>query len=300
MKKISIITPNLNCGQYLREALESVFSQGHLSVEHIVLDGGSTDESIAVLKAWEREVGGQRSEVGSQGSEVGDQRSGAGGQVTSADGRYVFKWISEKDAGQSDAINKGFRMATGDIRTWLNADEFYYPGTFHAITERFSEQPTMGVLYGEALWTRKDGSPLRIRHAHRPDQNVLLYYGCYIASVAAFYNGRIFDDGVFLDETYRVTMDFEFYARLWDLGYTFAYIPRIIGAFRLTGDNVCIRLSDVRRKERLQVQKKYGFPRKMDWGLPAVILDTLAFIHRIKSHLLKFMRQMGKVPEKTT
>lgn len=291
MKKISIITANLNCGKYLREALESVFSQNYPNVEHIVLDAVSTDDSIRVLKAWAQEVAGSSAELVDHVNE---------GSASSADGTYLFKWISEKDKGQTDAINKGFRIATGDVRTWLNADEFYYPGTLRAIADRFEQSPEIDVLYGEAMLTREEGSPLRVRHVHKPDRNVLLYYGCYITSVATFYNGRIFDEGHYLDESYKVTMDFEFYARLWSKGFQFAYFPRIIGSFRLTGDNVSIRLSELRRKERLMVQKQYGFPRKKAWGLPAPILDLLFIVFRLKSVALRFRRQMGYTPEKIT
>jgi len=173
-------------------------------------------------------------------------------------------------------------MATGDIRTWLNADEFYYPGALHAVADFFQEKPETGVLYGQAMFTLEDGSPLRVRPTHRPDRNVFLYYGCYIVSVATFYNGRIFNEGVYLDDSYRVTMDFEFYARLWKLGYVFEYFPRVFGAFRLTGDNVSIRLAERRKQERLQVQRKYG--ARFLWGvMPRVVLGGLRQLYRLKS-----------------
>ena len=285
--KISIVTPNLNCGKYLFETLESVINQGYESVEHIVLDGGSADGSIEILKEWTRTMGGSIDHANDK------QDAEIGGQAASADGRYTFRWISEKDKGQTDAINKGFRMASGDIRTWLNADEFYYPGALQAVADFFAKKPETGLLYGQALFTREDGSPIRVRPTHAPDRNVFIYYGCYIISVAAFYNGRIFDDGVFLDDSYRVTMDFEFYARLWQLGYPVEYIPRALGAFRMTGDNVSVKLEERRKAERLQVQQQYG--SRFPWGtpLPKPVLAMLRQVFRLKSG---WMRLSGMKP----
>ena len=92
--KISIITPSYNYGRYLGEAIESIARQNYPDVEHIVVDGQSTDDTLEVLQ------------------------------------RYAhlphLKWVSEPDEGQTDAINIGFRMATGDVVAWLNADEYYY------------------------------------------------------------------------------------------------------------------------------------------------------------------------------
>lgn len=315
--KISIITPNLNCGKYLREMLESVFHQGYDCVEHIVLDGCSTDESLDVLREWEKKVNRQRSEVGDQqsasgseesdpGREVRDQRSAVNDQAAedvgdgssvSVDGRYSFRWISETDKGQTDAINKGFRMATGDIRTWLNADEFYYSGTLDAVSKVFEADPDLSLLYGEAMFTRIDGSPIRARHVHRPDQNVFLYYGCYMASVATFYNGKLFDDGIYLDDDYKVTMDFEFYARLWSLGKKIEFLPRVLGAFRLTGDNVSIRLAERKMEERIRVQRLYGLSGLGGRPLPLFALQVLAKIYQVKSGLMRFRRQLGRISE---
>lgn len=110
--KFSIVTPNYNYGRFLRKALESVLAQADASgapeIEHIVIDGGSTDDSVQILERWDSFVRGT---------------------AAAKESRYSFQFVSEPDNGQTDAINKGLRRATGDIVAWLNADEYYLPGT---------------------------------------------------------------------------------------------------------------------------------------------------------------------------
>ena len=109
--KFSIVTPNYNYGRFLRKALGSVLAQaegeGAPEIEHIVVDGGSTDGSVPILEEW---------------------AASAAAQPAAKAGRYAFSYVSEPDGGQTDAINKGLRRATGDIVAWLNADEWYLPG----------------------------------------------------------------------------------------------------------------------------------------------------------------------------
>src|SRR4051794_2419788 len=105
LPRITIVTPSFNQGQYLEQTLRSVLDQGYPNLEHIVVDGGSTDESVEVIKRY-------------------------------AD-RLAW-WVSEKDAGQSDAINKGFARATGDVYGYINSDDFLYPGALEAVAKAYA------------------------------------------------------------------------------------------------------------------------------------------------------------------
>src|SRR6185437_12218473 len=102
--KISVVTPSFNQAAFIEEALWSVKNQGYPWVEHLVMDGGSTDETVSILKRYSSQTGWEH-----------------------------LKWVSEPDNGQSDALNKGFRVATGDIIGWLNSDDRYRTGCFQAI-----------------------------------------------------------------------------------------------------------------------------------------------------------------------
>lgn len=106
--KISIVTPTYNSEQYLEECILSIKNQGYDNYEHIIIDGGSTDDTIGIIKKYE--------------------------------GTYPMKWISEEDNGMYDAINKGFQLASGDIYAWLNSDDFYYPWTFQVVAKAFEKR----------------------------------------------------------------------------------------------------------------------------------------------------------------
>ena len=240
--KFSIVTPNYNYGRFLKKALESVLAQadapGTPEIEHIVVDGGSTDDSVAILKEW---------------------AAFAAAQPAAKAGRYSFSFVSEPDQGQTDAINKGLRRATGDIVAWLNADEWYLPGKLALAAAEFAKHPSTDFLYGEPLFVDKDGNPLRIRRAHRFSKFVLYGCCCFIASCASFWRRRVLDDGQYLDASYKVIMDGEYYCRLAKAGYRFRFFPVTVAAFSWHDENVSNKLLKQRRTEWIGLRKTY-FP----------------------------------------
>ncbi len=116
--KISVIVPSFNQGQYIGETLASLVSQDYEKLEIIVIDGGSTDQTVSVIKHYEDKIA---------------------------------YWVSEKDKGQSEAINKGFARASGDIMTWLNSDDVYEPGTLHKVASAFEADPALVIWHGKSL-----------------------------------------------------------------------------------------------------------------------------------------------------
>ena len=237
--KFSIVTPNYNYGRFLRKAIQSVFNQtssSDVSVEHIVIDGGSTDDSVSILKDW---------------------AAFAAAQPAAKDGRYAFSYISEPDKGQTDAINKGLRRATGDVVAWLNADEWYLPGKLALVAAAFARHPKTDFLYGEPLFVDKNGNPIRIRRAHRFSKFVLYGCCCFISSCASFWRRRILDDGHYLDPSYTVIMDGEYYCRLAKAGYRFRFLPATIAAFTWHDANVSSVFVKQRRAEWVGLRKKY-------------------------------------------
>src|SRR5438552_12461002 len=171
--KISIVTACLNDGNYLEDAVLSVLRQGYPNFEHIVVDGGSKDRTLEVI------------------------------------GRYPhLRWVSEPDRGQSDALNKGFRMATGDVVGWLNADEYYLPGALPAVARTAAQHPGSHFFYGDCLFVDPEGRLQRAKTAHTFDYGVLLYYGCFIVTASTFFRRELIQDHFLLDTDYRVVMDF--------------------------------------------------------------------------------------------
>jgi glycosyltransferase involved in cell wall biosynthesis len=244
---LSVITPSYNSAQFLEDAILSVVHQQEVPVEHIVIDGASTDNTWEIVR------------------------------------RYAgVQWISESDRGQSDAINKGFLRATGDLVGWLNADDYYLPGGLAAIAHAAQEHPEADVIYGDCVFVDSGGRIVRSKVEHDFDRSVLMYFGCYIPSTSTFFRRRIIDSGVLLDCDYRVCMDFEYFARLASRGFQFHYVPRFIAAFRWHGSNVSLKQMDRRAEERRLVQRRFGRTVYSE-----STLDFLAGIHRAKRLLRK-------------
>jgi len=223
---LSVITPAFNSGQFIEDAIQSIVQQEAVTVEHIVMDGASTDDTVATLKRYSH-----------------------------------VEWTSECDGGQSDAINKGFLRAAGDLMGWLNADDYYLPGGLHAIAQAAQEHPEADVIYGDCLFVDSSGKIVRSKVEHNFDASILLYFGCYIPSTSTFVRRRVIESGQLLDCDYRVCMDFEYFVRLAHAGSRFHYVPQFIAAFRWHGNNISLSHADRRAQERRQVQLRYGAGR---------------------------------------
>src|SRR5438105_4503434 len=122
--RISVVTPSYNQGRFLEQCIKSVLDQGYPNLEYIIIDGGSTDESVAVIRKYQDRLA---------------------------------SWVSERDAGQTDAINKGFRRATGEVVAWMNADDFYLPGAFARIAQAYQQSPQASFYFGNGLRVNEAG-----------------------------------------------------------------------------------------------------------------------------------------------
>jgi glycosyltransferase involved in cell wall biosynthesis len=223
LPSLSVVTPSYNSAEFIEDALLSVSCQKDLSAQHIVVDGASTDGTVEIIKR-----------------------------------HPPVQWTSEPDRGQSDAINKGFLRATGDLAGWLNADDYYLPGGLRTIASAAEEHPDADIIYGDCVFVDEHGRIVRSKVEHDFDPTVLLYFGCYIPSTSTFFRRRVIESGQLLSCDYRVCMDFEYFARLAHAGFRFHYVPRLIAAFRWHGNNVSIRQMARRAEERLLVQRRYG------------------------------------------
>jgi len=203
----TIVTASYNYGHYIGECLESVANQEGVTIEHLVFDGGSTDETAEVV------------------------------------GRFPHaNFVQEPDNGMCDAINKGFRAAKGKWVMWLNSDDRLLPGALAAFKKFAEDHDDADVIYGGWNFINADGS-FRKRMTvfpHRP--SLILYVGCYIGTTSAFYRREtVIDEGHHLNERFRYVMDGEFYARLHSVGKKFIYYPRILADFRWHGENLSLR-----------------------------------------------------------
>lgn len=204
--QFTIITPNLNYGRFLGDCLESVACQEGVSFEHLVLDGGSTDESAEVAARFPH-----------------------------------VRWSREPDRGMSDAINKGFDRAQGDWVMWLNADDRLKPGILAELLG-ILEKSRVDVVYGDWDFVNEAGAFLRRVTAPGWSAFVHVHHHCYVGSTAAFYRrSSVIAEGHRLREDFRYVMDGEFYARLDAAGKRFEHVPLNIADFRLHGANASQR-----------------------------------------------------------
>ncbi len=242
--KISIITPSYNQGRFLTDCIGSVLSQTGVEVEHIVIDAGSTDETLEVLKKHPH-----------------------------------LKWISEPDRGMSDGINKGFQMATGDFLMWLNCDDFLMPGALSRVVDCLEADPGIDVLHGDCIFVREDSTPIRRKRDHSADGFTLLFAGCFIPSTSTFLKRSIIVAGELLNTDYKVCMDWDYYLRLLRRGYRFHYLPEALAGFRWHGDNASMVLSKRGEQEALKLQRLHID----ETGLPAWLKASpfLALLRRV-------------------
>ncbi|HEX8892830.1 MAG TPA: glycosyltransferase family 2 protein [Terriglobales bacterium] len=201
---ISIVTPSLNQGAFLSEALHSVREQKYDELEHLVIDGGSDDNTTKILC-----------------------------QCTDEARWKHLRWTSEPDHGQSHALNKGFAKASGDIIGWLNSDDRYRPGCLNYVSRIFQERPDIDVVYGDYTWIDENGRTIQRRREIEFSYFILLYHRVlYIPTTAAFFRRRVIDEGNWLDQSLQYAMDFEFFVRLASRGYRFLHVPATLGDFR--------------------------------------------------------------------
>jgi len=197
--RISLITPSLNQGKYIKRAIESVLAQRALDIEFIVVDGGSTDETLSILKRYESKL----------------------------------RWISEPDSGPAEALNKGFRQSTGSVLCWLNADDIYYPGALDKVITYLENNPSCEVLYGKA--THIDVNDQVLRLYPTKEWNFAEFQDeCFICQPAAFFRRSVFELYGPFNENVRC-MDYEFWLRLGLKSVHFQYYPKLLAATRLHG-----------------------------------------------------------------
>ena len=168
-------------------------------------------------------------------------------------GQNVF-WISERDSGQSEALNKGFRRANGEIIGWLNSDDRYRANCFDHVVQAFKDNPNVDIIYGDYVMVDEVGKTLKIRREIEFNAFILLYHRIlYIPTTATFFRRRIFEEGNWLDERLQYAMDLEFFIRLSGRGYRFKHIPQLLADFRMQPNSKTCRAPHRQRMEHRRV-----------------------------------------------
>jgi glycosyltransferase involved in cell wall biosynthesis len=227
---VSVVTPSLNQGRFIGDAVRSVLGQDYPRIEYLVVDGGSTDGTLAVL-------------------------AGHDGAV---------RWISEPDNGQAAAINKGFRLASGEVLAWLNSDDLYEPQAISAAIAYLQAHPDTAMVYGDA--THVDAEDVEIgpcAYVGPFDLDRLVHESDYIVQPAAFFRRSAFEAVGGLDESLHWGMDYDLWLKI-ARRFPIAYLPRKLARYRQTGENK----TALGRFDRFEEIKRIG-QRHGAGGLPA-------------------------------
>jgi len=192
--KITIVTPSYNQGRFIAETIESVIGQeGDFHIEYLIMDGGSTDDSVEVIKRYDRLLKEGKWPVRCLG--------------------VTYSWTSGKDRGQADAVNRGFRAATGEILGWLNSDDTYMPGALKKAAAYFKARKDVGMVYGEGCHIKDTGEVIE-RYPTEPFDRERLAETCFICQPTVFLRREVLEKAGYLDEDLHYCMDYEYWMRV--------------------------------------------------------------------------------------
>jgi len=225
--RISIITPSLNQANYLEETIRSVLLQGYPNLEYIIIDGGSTDHSIEIIKRY---------------------------------GNWLTYWISESDYGQSHAINKGFTKASGDIYAYLNSDDLYEPEALKSIAAEYVTEGRPHLLAGECIIIKEQS----LKRSFKPwwPSNLSYFirktFSSTFAQPASFWTKNIFNQLGGFDESLNYCFDKEFFLRAGLRGITPHFVPKKIARFREHSDSKTMKHGIKFHKETIKILCKHS------------------------------------------
>jgi hypothetical protein len=205
--RITIITPSYNQGHFIEETIRSVLSQGYPNLEYLIIDGGSTDNTVEVIKKYEAQI---------------------------------TYWVSEPDRGQTHAINKGLAIATGDILAYLNSDDYYLPGTLTSVAEYFQQHPETDLLHGRCRYVNESGDAIGEQFGNiQTFAEILDLWGVWwqkrqFVQPEVFWTRRISDRVDKFNEALYYVMDYEYWSRILQVGGRVGRIERSLTCFRFT------------------------------------------------------------------
>jgi len=221
---VSIVTPSFNQARFLEDTIRSVLAQDYPNIEYIIVDGGSTDGSVEIIRRY-------------------------------AD-RLAW-WVSEPDRGQTDALNKGFARARGQIFAWLNSDDTYEPHAVREAVEFLQAHPEVGLVYGDANYIDAEGRVMGRFPAAPTDYRKLRRGYVHVPQQAAFFRGDLWRQVGPLDPTFYFAMDYDLWVRLAKVSEV-RYVPRLWANFRIHGDAKTIKDDDRCWPEMLRVHFREG------------------------------------------
>ena len=248
---VTVVTPSYNQGRFIAATIESVLSQDYPHVEYIIMDGGSTDDTAAVVQRYA--------------------------------GRLTF--VSEPDRGQSHAINKGFARARGAYVAWLNSDDVFLPGAIAHAVAALRDHPNAGAVYGEGFQIDEAGNVIsRFAVTQRFNLWKLLNLSDYILQQTVFFRRSVFDDVGLLDESLHYGMDWDVLMRI-GLRYPLVYVPHEMGAIREYPTAKSFAGGAKRARELAAIMRRHTGkrfpPGVFVYGMPSYVAAVNGWIARV-------------------
>jgi len=243
--RISIVTPSYNQAEFVGETIESVLSQeGDFEIEYLVMDGGSTDGSVEVIRRYADLVAAHQWPVRCRG--------------------VVMSWVSDRDEGQAAAINAGLGRATGEILSYINSDDLYFPGAFQRVVEAFTREPAADFLYGDGDVIDEAGA-CQWEWLSRPYNHAVMTsyhylwndFTNYIMQQATFWRRRVREKIGDLDPTFHFAMDAEYWIRAGASGLRLRHLPEKLGKFRMIEGTKSLSSPVAFWEDQLEIFRRY-------------------------------------------
>jgi glycosyltransferase involved in cell wall biosynthesis len=254
---VSIVTPSYNQGQFLEETILSVLNQDYPNIEYIIMDGGSTDGSVDIIRKYED--------------------------------RLAY-WVSEPDKGQADAINKGWAMASGDILAWLNSDDLYVPGAVRFAAIWLNEHSETGVMYGDLQCIDEFGNPLYM-FPTKPFNYMDLLYRCFIPQPSTFMRSNVIDKTGPLDANLHMGLDYDLWLRA-GLVTKLEYVPKLLSKFRIHQNMKGLTKYSRKARELIHIHQQLYSRNDLPQEVLAHRNKLMGFVHLRAAQLFLCNRQI--------
>jgi len=270
---ISIITPSLNQGQFIEQTIKSVlFQAGNFYIDYIIVDGGSIDNSIDIIKKYDLLIKNNKYSIKCYG--------------------IKFRWFSKKDKGQTNALNKGFKMANGDICAWINSDDWYEKDVFQFIIKKFEENLEIDLIYGNCFEVYENGK-IKKGEAIQGNFKKNLEEGCLISQPATFFRKKVLEKVGYLDESFNYCMDYDLWMKIMKNGKSL-YFDKDLAYFRIWEESKTYNYMNKFIEEENAIRKKYG-GSKINPGSIHRMRKKIWFLNFIKKKFPKLYKINKKI-----
>ena len=265
---LSLVTCSFEQGRFIGATLKSVIDQRYPRLEYIVVDGGSKDGSVEIIRAYSHKLA---------------------------------HWVSEPDRGQTDALVKGFARSTGEVLGWICSDDLLLPGALEAVGRYFADHPQVDWVYGDAIWIDAKGAPIRAKREMPWSRHVFLFDHNYLAQPSVFWRRRLYDAAGGLNPNFNLAMDSDLWLRFSRIA-TPEHLPQYLSCLRSYPEQKTLALRPAGRREDELLRTREApalaaLPRAPMRALAKafrVVSKSLVggYTARVPAHLLPWLRQL--------